>query len=79
MSVRTSAGVYTTNDPARDQRGLPLLLAPPVLLLPPRCSPTRNRVKARMNRSMTDNYGYYMRGSLPPRSLCGNRFLGLCI
>jgi hypothetical protein len=32
VSARTSAGVYTTDEPAGDQRGLALLPAPPPLL-----------------------------------------------
>jgi len=35
VSARTSAGVYNTDEPARDQRGLTLLPEPPPLLLPP--------------------------------------------
>ena len=35
VSARTSAGVYATNEPAGDQRGLALLPDPPPLLLPP--------------------------------------------
>lgn len=35
LSARTSAGVYTTGEPARDQRGLALLPDPPTLLRPP--------------------------------------------
>jgi hypothetical protein len=35
VSVRTSVGVYTTDEPARDQRGLALLPDPPTLLRPP--------------------------------------------
>jgi hypothetical protein len=32
VSALTSAGVYTTDEPARDQRGLALLTDPPPLL-----------------------------------------------
>jgi hypothetical protein len=32
VSARTSVGVYTTDEPAGDQRGLALLLNPPPLL-----------------------------------------------
>nr|WP_294543692.1 hypothetical protein [uncultured Rhodopila sp.] len=35
MSDRTSAGVYTTAEPAGDQRGLALLPDPPPVLRPP--------------------------------------------
>jgi len=35
VSVRTSAGVYATDEPARDHLGLPLLADPPPLLVPP--------------------------------------------
>lgn len=34
VSARTSAGVYVTPDPARDQLGLALLPEPPVLVGP---------------------------------------------
>jgi hypothetical protein len=34
VSARTSAGVYTTDEPAGDQRGLALLPDPPPLLRP---------------------------------------------
>ena len=35
VSARTSAGVYNTDEPTRDQRALPLLPDPPPLLRPP--------------------------------------------
>lgn len=35
VSARTCAGVYTTEEPARDQRGLLLVPDPPTLLRPP--------------------------------------------
>jgi hypothetical protein len=35
VSARTSAGVYATDEPARDHLGLPLLPDPPTLLRPP--------------------------------------------
>jgi hypothetical protein len=35
VSARTSAGVYATDEPAGDQRGLALLPDPPPLLRPP--------------------------------------------
>jgi hypothetical protein len=35
VSVRTSAGVYNTDEPAFDQRGFALLPDPPTLLRPP--------------------------------------------
>lgn len=35
VSARTSAGVYDTDEPARDHLGLALLVAPPPLLRPP--------------------------------------------
>jgi hypothetical protein len=41
VSVRTSAGVYTTDEPASDQRGLLLLPDPPTLPWPPPVLPGR--------------------------------------
>ena len=35
VSARTSAGVYTTDEPARDHLGLALPPNPPLLLPPP--------------------------------------------
>ncbi len=41
VSVRTSAGVYKTDEPGRDQLGFILLLVPPLLLRPPELLPVK--------------------------------------
>lgn len=83
VSVRTSVGVYTTVDPARDQRGLALLPDRAALLPPPPLPPdgSRARSAARTNTRMTGSCGsgYYKRSRPLWRSLSDVLLLVPCI
>lgn len=81
VSDRTSAGVYTTDEPAgHAERELSAAArtadaAPPS----PGCSPKRCRMRTRTWVTGSRYCGYHMRDRLLPRSLCDGLLLVLCI